>query len=150
MHPWATKTFVCSATGSGHLTNIFQKKWLFELFFESFFTRCHHLDFKIGPVRFYFNPITSIASAIIIWGFVGYCIADPPGSLKNMKSLKNWVTEKWTWLYVGTQDVWAVFIIALYFSKYSNMKLGRLRIFYGKVCVIYSSWEKDEGKLIAL
>ncbi|KAL9963051.1 hypothetical protein ACROYT_G032214 [Oculina patagonica] len=30
-----------------------------------------------------------------------------------------------TWLYIGTQDVWAIFIIVLYFSKYGNMKLGK-------------------------
>ena len=28
-------------------------------------------------------------------------------------------------MYIGTQDAWAVFIIALYFSKYGTMKLGK-------------------------
>jgi len=37
---------------------------------------------------------------------------------------KVWITRKWTWLYIGTQDAWALFIVVLYFSKYSNMKLG--------------------------
>lgn len=87
--------------------------------------RCHHVDFHLGPIHFYFNPITSIVSACIIWAFVGYCIAEPKNALKNMQLVKGWVTDKWTWLYVGTQDVWAIFIIALYFSKYSNMKLGK-------------------------
>ena len=36
-----------------------------------------------------------------------------------------WVTKTWTWLYIGTQDAWAVFIIVVYFSKYSNIKLGK-------------------------
>ena len=36
-----------------------------------------------------------------------------------------WITQTWTWLYIGTQDVWAVFIVVLYFSKYGNMKLGK-------------------------
>ena len=42
-----------------------------------------------------------------------------------MAEIKDWITDKWTWLYVATQDVWAFFIIALYFSKYSNMRLGK-------------------------
>ncbi|KAJ7373553.1 hypothetical protein OS493_011155 [Desmophyllum pertusum] len=33
--------------------------------------------------------------------------------------------KKCTWLYIGTQDVWALFIIVLYLSKYSKMKLGK-------------------------
>ncbi|XP_066928343.1 probable glycine betaine transporter isoform X2 [Clytia hemisphaerica] len=87
--------------------------------------RCHHVSFKIGPLSFYFNPITTIVSAAIIWIFVILCVVYPDGANDFMKDVKTWVTEKWTWLYVVTQDVWAVFIIALYFSKYSNLKLGK-------------------------
>ncbi|KAL9963052.1 hypothetical protein ACROYT_G032215 [Oculina patagonica] len=36
-----------------------------------------------------------------------------------------WITEVFTWMYIGTQDVWAIFIIALYVSKYGNIKLGK-------------------------
>ena len=37
---------------------------------------------------------------------------------------KRWITMKFTWLYIGSQDVWAIVIIIIYFSKYGNMKLG--------------------------
>ena len=33
--------------------------------------------------------------------------------------------EKFTWLYIGSQDLWAVFAIMLYFSKYADLKLGK-------------------------
>lgn len=33
--------------------------------------------------------------------------------------------DKFTWLYIGSQDLWAVFAIILYFSKYADLKLGK-------------------------
>ena len=38
---------------------------------------------------------------------------------------KRWITLKFTWLYIGSQDVWAIVIIIIYFSKYGSMKLGK-------------------------
>jgi glycine betaine transporter len=29
-----------------------------------------------------------------------------------------------TWIYMGTQQVWVFFLIYLFFSKYSDIKLG--------------------------
>ncbi len=37
----------------------------------------------------------------------------------------NWITRTWTWLYIGTQDVWFFFIIVVFVSKYGHMKLGK-------------------------
>ena len=42
-----------------------------------------------------------------------------------MAEWKSWITQTFTWMYIGTQNAWAVFIIALYFSKYGTMKLGK-------------------------
>ena len=72
----------------------------------------------------YLNPFTTIVSAAIIWAFVIYCVAEKQKANNNLRELRIWITEKWTWLYVGTQDVWAIFIFWLYFSKYGNIKLG--------------------------
>ena len=33
--------------------------------------------------------------------------------------------EKFTWLYIGSMNLWAVFAIILYFSKYADLKLGK-------------------------
>uniref|UniRef100_A0A7M5V6T2 Uncharacterized protein n=1 Tax=Clytia hemisphaerica TaxID=252671 RepID=A0A7M5V6T2_9CNID len=87
--------------------------------------RCHHVSFKLGPFSFYFNPVTTFLSAAIIWLFVILVVVFPSEADDLMADVKDWITDKWTWLYVGTQDVWAFFIIALYFSKYSNMRLGK-------------------------
>jgi choline-glycine betaine transporter len=36
---------------------------------------------------------------------------------------KKWIAAKFSWFYIGSQDVWIVFIIVVYFSKYSDIKL---------------------------
>lgn len=86
--------------------------------------KCFNVKFNIGIIRFDFNPVVSAFSAIIIWAFVIWCIAKPESSLKEMSKWKDWITKTWTWFYIGTQDVWAVFVVILYFSKYANIKLG--------------------------
>ena len=86
--------------------------------------KCVAVRFRLGFIRFDFNPVVTVISAAVIWAFVIWCIAEPKGSLNEMKKWKAWITNTWTWFYIGTQDVWAVFIVILYFSKYSNMKLG--------------------------
>lgn len=99
--------------------------------YQLIFYRCTH--YKVtgcnGKVILYFNPISTILSAIIIWAFVIWCIVQPDQSNKYLGKVRDWITDVWTWLYVGTQDVWAVFIIVLYFSKYSNLKLGEFSYF---------------------
>lgn len=71
------------------------------------------------------NPVVSFVSALIIWGFVVWCMTVPEAANIRMKDWKTWITQTFTWMYIGTQDAWAVFIIVLYFSKYGNMKLGK-------------------------
>lgn len=84
---------------------------------------------KIGRVNLgiflRFNPLVTLLSAAIIWGFVTWCIVKSEAANEEMGKWKIWITEKFTWMYIGTQDIWAVIIIMLYFSKHSNMKLGR-------------------------
>lgn len=86
--------------------------------------KCFNVKFNLGIIRFDFNPVVSFFSAAIIWAFVIWCILEPKSSLNEMGKWKDWITKTWTWFYIGTQDVWAVFIVILYFSKYSNVKLG--------------------------
>ncbi|XP_001640076.2 glycine betaine transporter 1 [Nematostella vectensis] len=87
--------------------------------------RCRTIKFKIGKMRVNFNPVVTIFSAIIIWSLVLFCLVKTDLAAKEMPTWAKWVTDKWTWLYIGTQDVWAVFILVLFFSKYSNLKLGK-------------------------
>jgi choline-glycine betaine transporter len=32
--------------------------------------------------------------------------------------------DNFTWLYIGSQSAWVLFVLVLFFSKYSNIKLG--------------------------
>ena len=88
-------------------------------------SHCRSISVSCGRLKLRFNPVVTILSALIIWGFVIWCMVIPVEALAELSTWKYWVTQKWTWLYVGTQDVWAVFIIILYFSKYSKLKLGK-------------------------
>ena len=71
------------------------------------------------------NPVVSFVSAVLIWGFVSWCMIKPEMANELMAEAKTWITGTFTWMYIGTQDAWAVFIIVLYFSKYGKMKLGK-------------------------
>merc|ERR1719361_270139 len=75
----------------------------------------------IGEIRF--NPIVSITAIALIWGFVAWCAIQ--GEDVPFTKWKAWIVAKFTWLYVGSQDLWAVFAIVLYCSKYANIKLGK-------------------------
>ena len=46
------------------------------------------------------------------------------GAGESFVAAKTWITAKFTWLYIGSQDVWAVIIVVIYFSKYGKIKLG--------------------------
>ena len=87
--------------------------------------KCSRVKFNIGPIRIDLNPVVTIASAILIWVIVIWCIIQPIPANQELSTWMLWVTKTWTWLYIGTQDAWAVFIIVVYFSKYSNIKLGK-------------------------
>ena len=75
----------------------------------------------LGEIRF--NPIVSTAAIAVIWAFVAICSvyreSVPFGEWRS------WIVANFTWLYIGSQDIWAVFAIVLYCSKYSNIKLGK-------------------------
>ena len=76
-------------------------------------------------MRIRFNPVVTALSALIIWGSAAWAIAEPKSARVELAKWTGWVTKTWTWLYIGTQDVWAVFVIIIYFSKYSKLKLGK-------------------------
>ncbi|KAK3754420.1 hypothetical protein QZH41_000781 [Actinostola sp. cb2023] len=88
--------------------------------------KCRTLTFKIfRRLRVDINPVVTFVSAILIWGFVIYCLTWPDQAKTEIPKWKDWITLTWTWLYIGTQDVWAVFILYLLFSKYNKIKLGK-------------------------
>ncbi len=80
---------------------------------------------KLGCIGFCFNPIVTVCSAVVIWGFVAWCILQPKETLRDMSTIKTWITDSWTWLYIATSNIWIIFILCLAFSKYSKLKLGK-------------------------
>ena len=64
----------------------------------------------VGEIRF--NPIVSGLAIALIWGFVAWCAIQ--GEDVPFIQWKAWIVAKFTWLYVGSQDLWAVFAIVLY------------------------------------
>ena len=87
--------------------------------------QCREVEARLGKLKIKLNPVVTLLSAVIIWSLAAWCIAKPTHALAELSKWTTWVTQKWTWLYIGTQDVWAVFILVIYFSKYSKMKLGK-------------------------
>jgi len=72
-----------------------------------------------------FNPVVTFASLLLILGFVAWAMVRPEQAGQEFTLWKAWVGLNFTWLYIGAQDGWALFVIYLYFSKYGNIKLGR-------------------------
>lgn len=87
--------------------------------------KCYSFEAQIGPIRISLNPIVTLLSALLIWSFVIWCVVRPSEALRAMSVAKSWVTVTATWFYIGTKSFWVIFIVILYFSKYSNLKLGK-------------------------
>ena len=83
------------------------------------------LKARWGPLRMDINPVVTFLSAVIIWGFVIWCIVKPNAAKGHLTSAKIWVTDTWTWLYIATKYAWFAFIAYLFFSKYAKLKLGK-------------------------
>ena len=80
--------------------------------------------FKFG-INLRLNPVVTFISAVMIWAFVVWCMVEAEAANRQMSECKTWITDTFTWMYIGTQDAWALFILVLYFSKYGKMKLGK-------------------------
>jgi len=70
-----------------------------------------------------FNPLVSILAAIWLWGFVIYAVTDEDSSVV-FGEWKTYVTDKFTWLYIISQDYWLVYLFPLVYY-YGDMKLGK-------------------------
>ena len=87
--------------------------------------KCRTFKRNFGPIRINLNPVVTIASATIIWGLMVWAMADTERVSRHMSHGKSWITDKFTWLYIISQDGWFVFLMVIYFSKYGEMKLGK-------------------------
>jgi len=71
------------------------------------------------------NWVVSAMATAFLWSFIIYTLTDKDNALKELLSWKAWLTQNFTWLFIGTQDIWAIFLLWLLFSKYSHLKLGK-------------------------
>ena len=78
---------------------------------------------KLGPFRISFNPVVAILSGPIIWTFAIVCMALRP--LPSTRLTKNGILSNYTWFYLGVQNIWILFLIYIFFSKYGKIKLGK-------------------------
>ena len=65
----------------------------------------------IGEMRF--NPVVSLFAIIAIWGFVAVCMIEKENV--PFSQWKEWIVRNFTWLYIGSTDIWVVFALVLYF-----------------------------------
>jgi len=63
----------------------------------------------------------------VLWGFGIWCIADgETGSVgKNFALAQSWVTQNFSWFYIGTQDIWCLMLVYVCFSRYGDIRLGK-------------------------
>ncbi len=71
------------------------------------------------------NWVTTLLAVVVLWGFSVACLVAPERVNEEAGQWQSWVTQNFSWLYIGTQDVWAVFLLYIAFSKYGTLKLGR-------------------------
>jgi choline-glycine betaine transporter len=79
-------------------------------------------EFSAGP--FTLNPFVTIVGAAVLWGFAIWCIDDQEYAIESLNEWKLWVTETFSWYYIGTQNIWIIFmVVVLYY--HGDKKLGK-------------------------
>ncbi len=76
-----------------------------------------HSERHIHPVVF---PVG--AAIILIFVILGIAIPEQVG--KSFNVIQNWITEKFSWLYILTMTGFVFFSVYLIFSKFGHIKLG--------------------------
>lgn len=72
----------------------------------------------------YFNPVITILSAVLLWGFCIYAMLAKDDAEKTTSEWQEWVTRIWNWLYMASQNIWVIALLYL-LVKYYGLKLGK-------------------------
>jgi choline/glycine/proline betaine transport protein len=78
-----------------------------------------------SPRWYKLNPPVFIASVLLMLAFLGYTVAAPESAEASFKAVQTWVVESAGWFYVLSVAGFLVFVVALAFSGYGRIKLGR-------------------------
>ena len=95
---------------------------------------CFHrwllLDGKIGRIKYYINPLTTICVFIVVWSIIIWLLAGDCTDIESsrctethLETARQWIVDVWSWLYIAEQVVWVVLIVFIYF-KWGDLKLG--------------------------
>lgn len=68
--------------------------------------------------------VVSLIASVFLWTFVIACAVVPADARLAFGFGQSFITQNFTWLYIGTNDAWAIFFIWLCFSRFGSMKLG--------------------------
>lgn len=71
------------------------------------------------------NWVVTLISSTILWAFVIACAVSPADTFTIFNNGKTWITANLTNVYIFTNAAWAIIVIALAFSKYGNIVLGK-------------------------
>jgi len=88
--------------------------------------RCWYVSFGSPKWGCKMNPLVSLVSAVILWGFIILIAIWPDHMNKGLQEGKTWVAENWSWFYIVSQDIWIVALIYIaVHPKYGKIKIGR-------------------------
>jgi len=76
---------------------------------------------KIYGIRF--NAFTSAIGFVMLWGFAGYCMANPETANKTLVDWRNLVSHNFTWFYIGANPAFSFFLVYITY-RYGDIKLG--------------------------
>lgn len=72
------------------------------------------------------NPVVAVTSLAMAMVLVVLAVSDSEWFFASSADSKRWATAHFTWLFIGAQNVWIVFIGYLWLSpSYYYLKLGR-------------------------
>lgn len=71
-----------------------------------------------------FNPKVTFWSAVVIWSFVAFTASRQKESYNEFTDWGEWIGDEWSWLYVGSQDIWVVVLLYICCSRYGALRLG--------------------------
>lgn len=94
------------------------------------------IDCGIKVLKIDMNPTVFLIGTALTWGFAIWILAadkidcfgavndDVTQASVDLADWKAWVSEIFNWFYIGSQDIWILYILYLFFSRFGNVKLG--------------------------
>ena len=98
------------------------------------------------------NWVVTALAVVVLWGFSISALVAPDDTLAQAAKWQSWVTQNFAWLYIGTQNVWAFFLIYVAFSKYGRLitdaEIDNIMVQHDKAG--NDAISKDEFKMMVL